>query len=137
MSVYDSTEVEQIISRMAFLERESYVIRKYDDSVEYSKNDVTISVFAGRFDEVDNITICQKNYYDYSQVRNERKRTILRILFGVWRSTSIRKLVRNKHLLNSQMNRLDRFYIMADYLEANLDELLSRKPPLLLRKYHK
>jgi len=43
-----------------------------EDGCRYIKNDVEIGVYSGRLDERDSILVIQRNYYDYSGLKEQK-----------------------------------------------------------------
>lgn len=126
-------EKEHIRKRLDFLVQMGYI----EDGCRYIKNDVEIGVYSGRLDERDSILVIQKNYYDYSGLK-EQKRRFMSFMFGVTRITDIERVVyKNGYNDIFDKDRMERFDIFADYLEKNLDSILSDQGRWFLRKFHK
>lgn len=126
-------EKEHIRKRLDFLIQMGYI----EDGCRYIKNDVEIGGYSGRLDERDSILVIQRNYYDYSGLK-EQKRRFMSVMFGVAKITNIELVVYKKGFHNIfDMDRMERFDLFVDYLEKNLDSILSDKGLFFLRKYHK
>ena len=134
LNYIDETYVKQ---RMNFLERAAFVQNRSEYSFVYIKGDIEISVFLGRYDERDDIVITQKHYYDYSIIKSDKKRRLYASMFGIHRVFRLEQIVAKKAYRDiRKCNKMERFNIMAEYLEENMDSILKSKPPIYLRKYH-
>lgn len=126
-------EKEHIRKRLDFLVQMGYI----EDGCKYIKSNVEIGVYSGRLDERDSILVIQNNYYDYSDLK-EQKRRLISFLFGVNRITDIERVIYKNGCHDIfDKDRMERFDIFADYLEKNLDSILCDQGLWFLRKYHK
>lgn len=129
---FSADEKEHIRKRLEFLVQRGFSF----DGCVYTKDNVGIIVTPGRHDERDDILVIQNNYYDYSGV-NERMRAFVSTMRGIHKITFIESKVRKNGCRDIfDKDRMERFEIFADYLEKNLDSILSDPGPKSLRKYH-
>ena len=133
---FTEKEREHIRERMQFLVQMDYSVKEGPHSITYCYGDIEIMVLSGKYDETDTIIVRRKAYYDYSNLR-EGKRKFLYTMFGVNKDSNLEKIVKKngrKDIFDH--DRMERFDIFADYLEANLDSILNDPGPKALRKYH-
>lgn len=134
---FNESEREHIRQRMWFLLSMDYSIKEGPHSIVYKHGDIEIMVLSGKYDERDNIIVRQINYYDYSDL-SESRRIFLCTMFGVNKDSGLEGIVQKKVCKDIfDHDRMGRFDIFADYLEANLDSILKDPGPWSLRKYHK
>ena len=134
---FTEIEREHICKRMCFLVQMDYSAEEGPYSVVYKNGDIEIMVLSGRYDETDTIIVRQNNYYDYSGLREGKRRSMC-TMYGVNKDSNIERIVKKKVCKDIyDHDRMGRFDIFADYLEENLDSILNDQGPRFLRKYHK
>lgn len=135
--MFNTNERNSIVQRLGFLTKKQFSRKQTDYSIDYIKDNIVISVFSGKHEEMEDIIITQQNYYSYMNIKSNSIRRLFMTVFGVHRVYRLREMMprklRKKLVGLSQMECIN---VLADYLENNLDSLLNKPPRKILNKYH-
>lgn len=135
--MFNTNERNSIVQRLGFLTKKQFSRKQTDYSIDYIKDNIVISVFSGKHEEMEDIIITQQNYYSYMTIKSNSIRRLFMTVFGVHRVYRLREMMprklRKKLVGLSQMECIN---VLADYLENNLDSLLNKPPRKILNKYH-
>ena len=135
--MFNTNERNSIVQRLGFLTKKQFSRKQTDYSIDYIKDNIVISVFSGKHEEMEDIIITQQNYYNYMNIKSNSIRRLFMTVFGVHRVYRLREMMprklRKKLVGLSQMECIN---VLADYLENNLDSLLNKPPRKILNKYH-
>ena len=135
--MFSGEETDEIIQRMTFLLEKGYTVDKGDYAVKFKRGDITVSVISGKYDEHSNIVICQPHYYDFSGVKSESKRKLLMFFPGCIKEWRLGEIIRKKNRHDIyDLDKMERIRVLADYLEDNMEKILTKRPPFIYRKYH-
>lgn len=135
--MFNTNERNSIVQRLGFLTKKQFSRKQTDYSIDYIKDNIVISVFSGKHEEMEDIIITQQNYYSYMNIKSNSIRRLFMTVFGVHRVYRLREMMprklRKKLVGLSQMECIN---VLADYLENNLDSLLNKPPRKILNKYN-
>ena len=135
--MFNTNERNSIVQRLGFLTKKQFSRKQTDYSIDYIKDNIVISVFSGKHEEMEDIIITQQNYYSYMNIKSNSIRRLFMTVFGVHRVYRLREMMPRKLIKNLVgLSQMECINVLADYLENNLDSLLNKPPRKILNKYH-
>lgn len=135
--MFNTNERNSIVQRLGFLTKKQFSRKQTDYSIDYIKDNIVISVFSGKHEEMEDIIITQQNYYSYMNIKSNSIRRLFMTVFGVHRVYRLREMMPRKLRKNLVgLSQMECINVLADYLENNLDSLLNKPPRKILNKYH-